>query len=332
MKKITFLTLCTFAISVFSFAQEDKENVKKYSDTFLTPLPVLKSHRFLLNTHIGSTYGLAYTYKLFPDDIRFISIVKNGTAAAETFTANQTPWKGLGDGFRFGGGLTYVLSDFINLGIDIDYFKTSLKKTRDSSYHETFATNAPGAPIEYLFHERKVITYEEKLLTLTPTITFKAFSRPKWFLYTKLGAVITISPNSKQNEVSDISVRRGRQGSLKDSVSSVVRIYDWTIKSPALGFTSALGVQIKVAGRLRAFGEVQFSHIVFIARKKSLIAFTVDNKSMLNTLPVSMRELEFTNVVTVYSTGTSPDKPSQALIQRIPITYLGAQLGLAFQL
>ena len=329
MKKVTFLTLCLFATSVLCTAQESKENVKSYSDTFLNPLPVIKSHRFLLNVHGGSTYGFSSTYKFFPDDIRFISVVKNGTGAPQTSTANQTPWKGLGDGFSLGGGLTYILNDFINIGIDIGYFKTSLKKTRDSAYQEISATNAPGAPFEYNFHERKVINYEEELLSLTPTITFKALTRPKWFLYNKLGAVVIISPNGTQSEVSDITVRRGRQGALTDSTSRVVKNYDWTIKSPALGFMSALGVQIKVAKNLRVFGELQFSHIVLIARKKSLVEFTVNSQNRLNTLPLNMRETEFINV---FYPDNNPDKPSKALIQRIPVTYLGARFGLAFQL
>lgn len=330
MKKFTLSALFIVGITLLACSQE--KTSKQPIDSFLKPLPILKSHRFLISMHGGSTYGLASTFKFFPDDIRYISVVKTAPGRPQTNTVYQTPWKGLGDGFKVGGGLTYVLSDFINIGVDVDYFKTSLQKTRDSSYYELLATSAPGGPNEYNYNERKTVNYEEKLVTITPVITFKAFSRPKWFLYSKLGGIITLTPGNSQTETSDISSRRGRQGATTDSSASVVKKYSWSIKSPALGFLSSIGIQVKVAGRLKAYTEFQFSHIVLVAKSRSMEAYTVNNRDMLNTLPVSARELKFSNIVSASSGTNTTDQPSQALIPRMPVTNLGVQLGLAFQL
>lgn len=330
MKKFTFSTILILGITLVACSQEKTE--KQPIDSFLKPLPILRSHRVLIGMHGGSTYGLASTFKFFPDDIRFISVSKTTPGQPQTSTIYQTPWKGLGDGYKIGGSLTYILSDFINIGVDVDYFKTSLKKTRDSSYYELLATSAPGGPNEYFYNERKTVNYEEKLVTITPVITFKAFSRPKWFLYSKLGGIITLTPGNSQTEVSDISSRKGRQGATTDSLATVVKKYNWGIKSPALGFLSSIGIQVKVTGRVRAYTEFQYSHIVLVAKSRSMVAYTVNNNDRLSTLPVSARELKFTNVVYVPSGTTPTDQPSQALIPRMPITNLAVQFGLAFQL
>ena len=51
-----------------------------------------------------------------------------------------------------------------------------------------------------------------------------------------------------------------------------------------------------------------------------------------NTFSRSTREIDFVKAFSVNATNPNPDLPSQTLIQRIPITYIGLQAGLVYQL
>ena len=97
-----------------------------------------------------------------------------------------------GMGLKFGFGASYIVNDFINIGLDFDYFNSTIYKYRDSSYRQTNIVNGPNNTDEYFYSERNTIAYKATLLSLTPNITFKAISGPKWFLYNKLGAVIYV--------------------------------------------------------------------------------------------------------------------------------------------
>ncbi|CAN5531611.1 hypothetical protein BH11BAC3_BH11BAC3_40190 [soil metagenome] len=321
--------LCFLSTAVFG----QSEYSKTTRDTILPSLSELKEPRFLLNIHTGYAIGLGSTFKFYPDDVRAITVMRTDNGTPQQTTSYSNPSKGLGDGVRFGGGLSYILNDFLNVGLDVDYFSSTIHKLRDSTFRYTKTAPAPGEPNEYVYNERSNISYQATLITFTPNITFKAISRPKWFLYNKLGAVITIRPNSLQTDVTDISIRKGWQGFTMDSSSRIVKKYDWGIKNPAIGFMGAFGMQFKLSQRVRAYAEAQFSHIVFVIRKRTLSEFTVNNKDMKNSLPISMRELVFVKSFTDNSNSNSnPNMPTQTLIQRIPITYIGAQAGITIQL
>lgn len=332
MKQITFFSLFIFGVSACCFAQQDSAAYRENNNTLLPVLPIAKEPRFLVNIHSGYAFGLGSTFKFYPDDIRSISVIKTDNNTPLKSTSYSNPSKGLGDGFRIGAGFSYILNDFINLGMDLDYFESTISKVRDSSYRQTTANPPMGEPDDYSYSERTKISYDATLLTLTPHITFKAISRPKWFIYNKLGAVITFRPNSLEHDVTDITIRKGWQGFFKDSASKISTKYDWGIKNPAVGFMGAFGMQVKIAERIRAFGELQFSHIVFVVRKRTLMDFTVDGADMKNTLPVSVKEIEFVKSFTTDFSNSNPNQPSQTLIQRIPITYIGMQFGIAYQI
>jgi hypothetical protein len=290
-----------------------------------------KEPRFFINAHSGYSVGLGSTFKFYPDDVSAIRVTQDGNSAASKTVEYSNPTKGLGDGFRFGGGVSYVVNDFINVNMDFDYFRSTIKKYRDSSIQLTNQPVTNSSPDEYLYSERNTISYAATLLSITPSITFKAIAKPRWFLYNKLGAIITFRPNSLQEDRTDIKTRMGWQGFYKDSSSMVIKKYEWGIRNPAYGFMGAFGGQIKLNSKVRAYAELQYSHIVFVIKKRTLTEFSVDNKSMENTLSRSVREIEF---VKSFSSGTVTDtnKPSQTIVQRIPISYIGLQAGICFQL
>jgi hypothetical protein len=143
--------------------------------------------------------------------------------------------------------------------------------------------------------------------------------------------VITFRPNSLQKDITKVNTRTGWQGFYKDLSGTTIKKYEWEIRNPAYGFICTFGGQIKIANRMRVYAEAQFSHIVFVIRKRTLTDFIVDKTHLENTFPVSMRELEFVKSFST-SYNADPNRPSQTIIQRIPISYIGLQIGLVFQL
>jgi hypothetical protein len=123
----------------------------------------------------------------------------------------------------------------------------------------------------------------------------------------------------------------GWQGFYKDSFSTVIKKYEWGIRNPAFGFMGAFGGQVKIAHNIRAFAEIQYSHIVFVIRKRTLTEFKVDDQRMENTLPRSVREVEFVKSFSS-DAASDPNKPAQTIIQRIPISYIGLQAGISLQI
>ena len=330
MKKITSVILMLCLVSA-GFSQQKYVRVKKIADSSLPVIKIKNEARFLLNIHSAYSMGLGSTFKFYPDDVSAIYVEQNGNNVENKTIAYANPAKGLGDGIKYGFGVSYILNDFINIGIDFDYFKSTIKKNRDSSYSSSDAAAGNGMADEYSYKERNTISYEATLLSITPNVTFKAISRPKWFLYNKLGMVITFRPNSLQEDVTNVNTRTGWQGFYKDSSSTTIKKYEWGIRNPAYGFIGTFGGQVKIADRMRVYAEAQFSHIVFVIRKRTLTDFIVDKIHLENTFPVSMRELEFVKSFST-SYNADPNRPSQTIVQRIPISYIGLQIGLVFQL
>lgn len=131
------------------------------------------------------------------------------------------------------------------------------------------------------------------MLTFTPNFTFKASSRPKRFLYNKVGAVVTFRPNSIQKEKQDIATRLTSRNIVKDSSAHNEKRYEWGIKNPSFGFMGSIGAQVTLTARLRAYAALQFSHIVFVVDKRPLTNYTLSGKDMVNTVPESEREICF---------------------------------------
>ena len=330
MKKISFYLIAFTIFSINCFGQ--KKNTYQKNNDSLLQLINLKEPRFLLNFHNGYAIGLGSTFKFYPDDISSISVIDNGNNDPDITTTYGNPTKGLGDGYRVGGGISYILNDFINIGLDVDYFKSTIQKSRDSNY-TLIPANArvgTGTASLYNYKETSTISYVARLITFSPNITFKAISRPKWFIYNKVGAIITFRPNSMQNETTEVFTK-DMQNSVIDSSARIFKQYKWQFKNPALGFMGALGMQVKLGDGVRAFAEAQFSHVVFVASQRSLNNYLINNSDALNSLPVSLRELQFVKTYTTNNNTLDPDMPSQTLTQRIPITYVGVQLGLVFQ-
>ncbi len=123
----------------------------------------------------------------------------------------------------------------------------------------------------------------------------------------------------------------GWQGFTKDSSSYTDTRYEWGIKNPSFGFSGAIGAQVKITERIRVFGEVQFSHVVFVVTRRKTTNYTVNGVEEVNNLTVSQKEIDFEKNFQTDNWIPDPNKPDKAVTQRIPITYVGMQAGLVYR-
>src|SRR6202012_2950887 len=93
------------------------------------------------------------------------------------------------------------------------------------------------------------------------------------------------------------------QGYSKDSVSTSASRYDWGIHGPAWGFMGAIGGQVRRTERIRAFPELQFTHVLYVIKNRVTTNYDVNGKEMVQTLPESERVIDFQKTLTVNQSG-----------------------------
>jgi hypothetical protein len=321
MKKFSALVMALLALGAVAFSQ---------SPDSTRPIKIMKEPKFIFTLHSGYAVALGSTFQFYPDNIT--NIVANspagGTPSEQVTYKAQT--RGLGEGFRYGAGLSYVLNDFINVGIDFDYVRSSISRTRDSSMQST-QPMSNGVTMTNNFNEANTIAYSTQLLTISPNITFKAISRPKFFIYNKIGGILVLRPNAIQHQTVNDQWVTQWQGYSKDSSSTTASRYDWGIHGPALGFMGAIGAQVKLLERVRAFAEVQFTHVLYVIKNRVLTSYDVNGQQMVNTLSESEREVIFQKTLTTNTLSENSNAPTYTVTQRFPLTYVGLQVGLAYR-
>ena len=158
--------------------------------------------------------------------------------------------KGVGGGVRFGGGIGYVLNDFLNLGIDAEYLMGAKLTNSISSFSDTgFFSSSTSDRMDY------------KSITLSPHIIFKALAKPKYYIYNKLGILLTLpyTLNTSGNSISSWAYNwhPGIIDSSLKSSSNKNSTYEGKYKiSMGIGFNVAFGVNFRIGNKLRAFGEI----------------------------------------------------------------------------
>ncbi|MBC3788317.1 hypothetical protein [Spirosoma utsteinense] len=148
----------------------------------------------------------------------------------------KTANKGIGAGPRAGAGLGFIVSDFINLGIDADVlFGTALEVDDNYGSDSYTYTNSTTTTL--------------KVLSIIPNITFKALSRPAYYIYNRLGLVGGI--------VLDYKIINNGLGLYDFGLTATdMATTNYTKNTLALGYQAALGIQFRLSQRLRGFAEV----------------------------------------------------------------------------
>ncbi|UFH52284.1 hypothetical protein [Spirosoma sp. KNUC1025] len=146
----------------------------------------------------------------------------------------------LGAGPRAGIGIGMIVSDFINVGIDADMlFGSAVKIDYD------LFVGSGNTFSRYVISTNTTL----KVLSITPNITFKALSRPAYYIYNRLGLVGGLVMEYKITSSSTETPTRG-------AVTTTTGTTDYTKNSLALGYQAALGIQFRLSQAVRGFAEV----------------------------------------------------------------------------
>ncbi|GAB2530550.1 hypothetical protein [Spirosoma aerophilum] len=215
----------------------------------------------------------------------------------------KTTNKGLGAGLRTGLGIGLIINDFVNIGIDAEAL-----------------FDAP-IEIEYSFEDglgksttTSVTTL--KVASLIPNVTFKALSRPSYYIYNRLGLVGGMVLDYKTvNSYVDLA----KSGFIKTSGTT----NQYTKNSLAIGYQAALGIQFRLSQSIRGFAEV-------VAYNQSFKPQRLEVTSLQGGIPIgSPRVTEFRNESS-YVEATS-SRVGQDVRENIPMNSVGIGAGLVFR-
>ena len=211
------------------------------------------------------------------------------TTVGTTVKDNKT---GLGQGIRFGGGIGYILNDFINLGLDVDYYKSGSFVTTSVLFGANTVTGSLDAT----------------MLTFTPNITFKAISADNYYIYNRLGVNVGLP---KITEVY--------------AASSPVTVQTYEFQGGvALGYLVGIGVQFRLSNSIRAFVELNANASAYAPQKRVLTAYTENGVDKLASVPASVtKQIDYFDNLSA-ATGKS-------VTLSMPISNLGLQVGVAYR-
>jgi hypothetical protein len=155
-------------------------------------------------------------------------------------TNNYTTKNSFGTGLRAGAGVGVVLNDFINVGIDGEYV---LGNTATESYTRQNADTQD--PQNY------TLDYSYTIINIIPNITFKAVSKPEYYIYNRIGLVVGIPTNLEFTSL----IVENQAGNGFPQVYTEKRTFELE-KKIGLGYQAALGIQFRISDNLRGFAEI----------------------------------------------------------------------------
>ncbi|QMW00383.1 hypothetical protein [Spirosoma foliorum] len=147
----------------------------------------------------------------------------------------------LGAGPRAGIGAGLIVSDFINVGVDAEMLFGATLKTD----YNVFVGSSSSTASFYAITSNTTL----KVVSVIPNITFKALSRPSYYIYNRLGLVGGVVLDYK-------TVSNTLQTPPKGATTTSVNTTDYTKNSLALGYQAALGIQFRLGQAIRGFVEI----------------------------------------------------------------------------
>jgi hypothetical protein len=274
---LTFLFLA-FGLS-FSYAQK-KPDLKDLPSKISSE----EESRFYIKGYLD--YGLAS-----PNSFKGVS----------NLTANsvfKTTQKGWGQGLKVGIGGAYIINDFVNLGLDIDYF---LSPKIESS------ASIGSAQVSTIFNGQ--------IVAFTPNITFKAIQNADFYPYSRVGITVAM-PFGMTNTVNTVSG------------STAVKSINTFKSSPALGYIAALGVRKSLSPGLKLFMELQANNLTIQPKSSSITTYLVNGEDKLPQLTVAQKETVYTDSPNTTANANSPTQSTKTpfLVSRVCL-----QLGFTFR-
>ncbi|QMW00384.1 hypothetical protein [Spirosoma foliorum] len=216
----------------------------------------------------------------------------------------KTTNKGLGAGPRAGVGIGLIASDFINIGIDADMLFGSAVNITNSYDDGTYSyTNSSSTTL--------------KVVSVIPNITFKALSRPSYYIYNRLGLVGGVVLDYK-TVTNGVSVAKNGTSNTFNSTNS------YTSNSLALGYQAALGIQFRLSQAIRGFAEVVFYNQSFKPKRLEVTTANVIGGKPTTSLVV-------TDYIDEGSIVNSTTQPNKALSYNVAMNSVGVGAGLVFR-
>jgi hypothetical protein len=179
-------------------------------------------------------YGL-----LTPGSYRLTTSTSSDTDPYSTLSVSK---KSLGAGIRAGGGIGVIASDFLNIGVDVEYLSGAPVKIqseyRSDSYWSSWSSE---------------LTY--KSLSIVPHVVFKALSKPDYLIYNKLGILVNL-PFDIDRSYSDTAANPAVPYHGKTVANGTYKI------KLGAGLNVAFGVQVTLSEKLRGFGEIFGNYLI----------------------------------------------------------------------
>ena len=215
----------------------------KISSTILFSLMILATSMIQAQTENSESkfyikvyggYGL-----LSPGSYKLVSASNAGGATGNTSLSK----KGLGSGIRAGGGIGVIVSDFLNIGADVEYL-SGAELQSNTNY-------LPATGYSYISETQ--ISYSS--LSITPHVIFKAISEPDYLIYNKLGLLLNLPTDLKKHQ-HDSSFNKGIAYTYSADRAAIYKV------GLTVGLNVALGVQVRLSDKLRGYGEVFGNYLV----------------------------------------------------------------------
>jgi hypothetical protein len=187
-------------------------------------------------------YGL-----LTPGSYRLVS-TSYYTSNSNTVGTASLSSVGLGSGVRLGGGFGVVASDFLNIGVDGEYYSGA--KIKGTSTYNYTSSN-------YTYQENNNTLYQYTCISVTPHVIFKALSKPSYLIYNRLGILLNLPFDLKKSQRDTSSVVETSY--FSNYQSTTTGTYKRNLN---VGLNVALGIQFRLTQKLRGFAEIFANYLV----------------------------------------------------------------------
>lgn len=244
----------------------------------------------------GVGYGFSFNGGLLGQNRTF-------TATDRTFDGVYGSWA---QGENFFIKIDYKVSNCFNVGTEFDY---------TYGKNITWDQNTIGATSTTDQHyEGRYTGY-----SATPFIQFNPCGSNRFSPYVDLGLRLNFSNSIKQNYTQT-------QTNNNNTTTTIQKITLKGAFSP--GFDAALGAKYSLSNRLALLAELYSSNSNFIQDEATLDNYTINGVDQLGTLNTSQKKIDYVKRFTVPTSGTDPNKPSQALRSSQPASTIGMRLGI----
>jgi hypothetical protein len=227
------------------------------------------------------------------------------STSTTSFSVGST---GLGAGLHFGGGLGYILNDFLNLGVDAEYLKGN-DLTASSTYSGVLGSGSSHSKIPY------------SVLSIIPNITFKALSKPGYLIYTRIGILITAQTKSSSIVYDSSDLIINHPNPIVASNTNTTYTY-----SVNVGVQAALGLQFHITGNLRGFVELVGNYLPITPTSSTAVAVI----NYYNSGPTFVSTSTTTTQTSYKKSGNTGNNEQASMAYNV--NYIGLNIGIALRL